>query len=76
MMIQRHRRRLELFPIERDALIEALRVCRKAVIESHRHLHPWSPTYRAGEPVLKAIDDLAGELTGDRKMFWAKSSTH
>ncbi len=74
-MIQRHKRRPELFPTERDTLLEALRRCRDAVIESHRHLHPWSPTYRVGAPVIEAIDELAGQLTGDRTIFHARSST-
>jgi hypothetical protein len=38
-------------------------------------LKPGSPTYRLGDPVLKAIDDLAGELTGDRHFFHIGSST-
>ena len=74
-MIQRHKRRPELFPSQRDALLAALKHCRDAVIESHRQLDPRSETYRLGGEVMEAIDDLAGELTGDRKIFWAGSST-
>ena len=74
-MIQRHKRRPELYDIEKQALLEALRQCRSAIIESGRHLHPWSPTYRLGGPVIEAIDDLTGELTGDRRFCHARSST-
>ena len=74
-MIQRHKRRPELYEIEKEALLKVLRQCRVAIIESGRHLHPWSPTYLAGRAVIEAIDDLAGELTGDRTIFHARSST-
>ena len=74
-MIQRHKRRAELFDLERKALLEALRHCRNAVIESGTHLHPWSRTCQLGRPLIAAIDDLAGELTGDRTFFHAGSST-
>ncbi len=74
-MIQRHRRRPELFLSQRDALLTALKYCRDAIIESHRQLDPRSETYRLGGEVMGAIDDLTGELTGNRKIFWAGSST-
>ena len=74
-MIQRHKRRPELFDTEKRRLLEALRQCRKAIIASHRVLHPWSPTYQLGHEVTEAIDDLAGELTGDRRFFHIGSRT-
>jgi hypothetical protein len=39
------------------------------------HLHPRSRQYELGEPVIKVINDLAGELTGDPKYFHIGSST-
>ncbi len=33
-----------------------------------------SETYRLGSRMIEAIDDLAGELMGDREVFWAKLS--
>ena len=74
-MIQRHKRRPELFETEKRAVLEALRHCRNAVIESGSHLHPWSRTYQLGHSVTAAIDELAGELTGDSKFFHARSSS-
>jgi hypothetical protein len=74
-MIQRHKRRPEWFESEEAKLLEELRQCRNAVIDSGTHLHPWSRTYQLGAPVIAAIDDLAGELTGDRHFFYIGSST-
>jgi hypothetical protein len=74
-MIQRHKRHAELFPREKDVLLAALRRCRDAIIESHRQVHPWSPTYQLGGQVIAAIDALAGELTGNPKIFHAGSQS-
>lgn len=74
-MIQRHKRHPELFETHKRPLLDALRACRSALIESRRHQKPSSPTYRRGSQLITAIDDMASELTGDREMFWAKGSS-
>jgi hypothetical protein len=74
-MIQRHRRYPELFPHDKARLLAALRDCRKAIIDAGIKLDPWSRTYQLGGPVTKAIDELAGELTGDPKHFHIGSAT-
>jgi hypothetical protein len=71
----RHKRYAELFPTQKAALLEALRICRTAVIEAYRNLKPSSRTYRLGEPLVTAIDDMAEELTGDAKHFHEKPNS-
>lgn len=70
-MIQRHKRYAELFEPDRLALLDALRACRNAVIDSQRRLRPGSPTYGCGSRMIEVIDDLAEELTGDRSALQA-----
>ena len=66
------RRRKELFPSKKEALLEALRLCRKAVIDSHVRVFPSGPIYKRCCALTEAIDDLAGELCGDRTVFHAE----
>jgi hypothetical protein len=68
-MIQRHKRYPEHFEPDRRVLLDALRACRNAVIDSQRRLRPNSEAYRLGRKMIEAIDDLVGELTGDREVF-------
>ena len=56
-------------------LLDALGQCRHAIIEAGIHLKPQSRQYELGGPVIKAIDELAGELTGDPRYFYIGSST-
>jgi hypothetical protein len=66
------KRRPALFETEKRKLLEALRVCRKAIEDSHRGLKPGCPTYRLGDQVMAAIDGLATELTADPRHFHGK----
>ncbi|CEJ15938.1 hypothetical protein BN1110_06288 [bacterium YEK0313] len=61
-----HDRRERLLAAMREARREATGACGEALIGG--------PEYRALEALLRAIDDVAGELTGDREMFWVRNN--
>ena len=56
-------------PSDPAAVLEALRVARKAMIDVVRQVRPTSPVHRGASMVIAAIDDLATVLTGERDFF-------
>jgi hypothetical protein len=65
-------RRRVLAESDRAALLEALRRCRDACVETHRRAGFDTDIYRRVTALQGAIDDVAEVLTGDRKHFWLK----
>jgi hypothetical protein len=58
--------------MDSDALLDALRTCRSACIQAGTRAPIGEPVYKSTECLLKAIDDLAGILTGDREYLQLK----
>ena len=56
------------------AAIDALGVCRRAMITVLRTVKPMGPTYKGAGLVIDAIDAFAKILTGDAQFFWTGGS--
>ena len=52
--------------------LETLRACRRVMIQISCKVTINGPVYLAADAVMRAIDGLAAELTGDREYFWLK----
>ena len=61
-----HDRRERLLAAMREARREATGACGEALIGGSQ--------YRALEALMRAIDDVAGELTGNRELFWIRNN--
>lgn len=61
-----HDRRERLLAAMREARREATGACGEALIGG--------PEYVALEALRRAIDDVAGALTGNREMFWIRAN--
>ncbi len=66
-------RRLVFGEMDRRELLEALRRCRGACVEAHRHTGFDTDLYKRVTALEGAIDDVAEVLTGNREHFWLKS---
>ena len=69
--MSRRPRRFDL-PPDQTEILETLRACRRVMIEISCKVKINGPVYLAADNVMRAIDGLAGELTGDREFFWLK----
>ena len=59
--------------MDKQTLLEAIRVCRSACIDASAKSRPCdNPVYAAIRGVTEAIDELAGTLSGDRTLFHTK----
>ena len=58
--------------IDKEALLQALGGCRRALIEVESRAEIGGPLYKNCDAVLAAIDALAEVLTGDRQYFWPR----
>ena len=69
----RRSNRLDLPPAETIVpTLEALRLCRTAMIGVLSRVRINSPAYSAARGVTAAIDVMAGLLTADPEFFWTK----
>jgi hypothetical protein len=64
-------RRTDL-PSDPARLLRALRTCRDAMGDAHRHVLIGGALYVAGHALTSAIDAVAKILTGDAEYFWSK----
>lgn len=71
-MPRRSGRMPELSGLELERVLEAVRAARAEIIRAEAKVEIGSPHYRALERFRDATNDLAGELTGDRELFWKK----
>ncbi len=58
--------------MDRQALLDALEVARRACVQANRKTPIRGEVYLAAEKVMDAIDDAALTLTGRRDHFWLK----
>jgi len=65
-------RRSSFGPTEQIELLDAMGAARDRVTRLSAAIPPNGERYSLCRVVMKAIDDLAGELTGDRTSFHAK----
>lgn len=62
------------WPPRPDAVLNALRICRDAMVDVHSNVKINGPVYHAASMVRAAIDAMATLLTGDPQYFWAQGS--
>ena len=70
-MVRRSRRMGFLHPRQE---LEKLRPAREMLIAVHIHYPIHSDAYRRASEAMKAIDDLAETLVGDRHYFWDRQA--
>ncbi len=56
-------------------VLEKLKTGRDGAVLVCSKTAPGTPEYKKAAYVLEAVDDLAGELTGDRELFWTGAAT-
>lgn len=61
--------------IQKDQVLEKLGVGRSGAVQVCTEAKINSDEYRAAGAVMTAIDDLAGELTGNRSVLWEEVRT-
>ena len=61
--------------LEKQALLTAIGVCRKACIQACSKAPINEPIYRTCTLVTERIDELAEVLTGDKTYFWLKGGS-
>lgn len=57
--------------VDRERLL-ALREFRRELLDISRHYRPGHAEARAIGAVILSLDDLMGELLGDREIFWGR----
>jgi hypothetical protein len=65
----------DILDSDKEALLDAIRVCRHAAIQAQTVAPIGSDVYRACDPLTNAIDNLARILTGDEAYFHLKRHT-
>ena len=56
----------------KDEVLEMLRIGRDGATRVLAGSPPFKERYNKASAILRAIDDLAEDLTGDRELFWDK----
>lgn len=59
--------------LDPSAEIEAMRVCRDAMVRIRTACPINSPEYKAAYEVMRSIDDLVELMTGRRETLWGRS---
>jgi hypothetical protein len=59
-------------PTDKATLLSLMRDVRMLAVRCRGGERHGTPLHAKAEAFQRALDDLAGELTGDREYFWAK----